>query len=67
MDDEVFLEKLEKEHIAFGKHDVLEVDLETTIISNDDGQPKASYRVKKVIDYPKYKKNNSPLQTELDL
>lgn len=67
MDDDLFLEKMEEEHVAFGKHDVLTVELETTITTDENGSPKYTYRVKKVIDYPRYKKNNIPKQTELDL
>lgn len=40
MDDDDFLEKMEKEHIAFGKHDVLYVQLETTITHNEEGGDK---------------------------
>lgn len=67
MDDEQFLDKMEKEHVAFGKHDVLKVELETTLTGGESDDPKYSYRVRKVIEYPKYKKNNAPCQTELDL
>lgn len=67
MDDADFLEKLEKEHIAFGKHDVLQVVLETTVTYNEDDQPRYTHVVKHVIDYPRYKKNNAPTQLDLGL
>lgn len=62
MDDEHFLDLMEKEHVAFGKHDVIKVELETTVISDEEEHPKYSYRVTKVIDYPRYRKNNVPQQ-----
>lgn len=67
MDDDKFLDKMEKEHVAFGQHDVLKVELETTVTGAENGDPKYTYRVIKVIDYPKYKKNNLPQQAKFDL
>lgn len=67
MNDLLFLEKMEKEHIAFGKNDILNVELTTCVIDNDNGTHRVSYIINKVIDYPKYKKKDTTKQLTLDL
>lgn len=64
MEDEAFLLKMEQEHIAFGRLDVLRVQLQTTV-TIEDGEKKVGYVIKKVLDYPKYKKNDREEQTEI--
>lgn len=61
-----FLQKLDDEHIAFGKYDVLEVQLMTVIHKSSDGHEKITYSVEHVFNYPKYKRKDAPLQLELD-
>ena len=67
MNDLLFLDKMEKEHIAFGKNDILNVELITNVIDNNDGIQRVSYIINKVIDYPKYKKKDTYQQSTLDL
>ena len=67
MNDLLFLDKMEKEHIAFGKNDKLNVELITNVIDKNDGTQRVSYIINKVIDYPKYKKKDPNQQLTLDL
>ena len=61
------LDKMEKEHIAFGKNDKLNVELITNVIDKNDGTQRVSYIINKVIDYPKYKKKDPNQQLTIDL
>lgn len=66
MDDDVFLSKMDEEHIAFGPNDLLTVQLETTVVINEDGQPSTSHIIKKVIDYPHYHRETVERQVTID-
>lgn len=64
MCDEDFLEKMGTSNIAFGRGDVIVADVETIIQTNEGQRSSYSYMIRKVYEYPKYKKTED---AQLDL
>lgn len=56
MCDEDFLEKMGTSNIAFGRGDVIVADVETIIQTCEGQRSSYSYMIRKVYEYPKYKK-----------
>ena len=66
MTDENFLELMDKEHIAFGKGDVLIADVETKITRRENGIPSPKHYIRKVRQYPHYSSSARMQQTSID-
>ena len=66
MTDENFLELMDKEHIAFGKGDVLIADVETKITRRENGIPSPKHYIRKVRQYPHYSSSAKMQQMSID-
>ncbi len=65
MTDEEFLNKMDKEKIAFAKNDILIADIETIITEKANGVPDVKHYIRKVHQYPKYTESKKVQQKDL--
>lgn len=65
MTDEEFLNKMDKEKIAFAKNDILIADIETIITEKANGVPDVKHYIRKVHQYPKYTESKKFHQKDL--
>ena len=65
MTDEEFLNRMDKEKIAFAKNDILIADIETIIMEKANGVPDVKHYIRKVHQYPKYTVSQKVQQKDL--
>ena len=65
MTDEEFLNRMDKEKIAFAKNDILIADIETIIMEKANGVPDVKHYIRKVHQYPKYTASQKVQQKDL--